>query len=95
MLKIASIQCFSILLCIMFVTGCVSFDNGLSDRSWPVPERPTLSKVHFEPVDGGFFIQERDAIPLADNVDALKAHIDKLEELIKSMQEYYNKRSSN
>jgi len=84
MLKNALIICFSLLIC----SGCTT-TSDTSGMVWPEPPRPDLSEVTFINTDEGFLLTIDEATKLSDNFDELKAHIEKLEILIKTMKEYY------
>ena len=73
-LKIVSIICFSLLLC-----SCQTLDHG---NKFPLPEKPYTEKVEFQEVEGGYFISEEDGRKLANNIDELKAYVEKLEILV-------------
>jgi hypothetical protein len=81
-LKIALIICFSLCFC----GGCISFRSKVE---WPMPQKPELQDVKFVPVENGYIITEEDGLKLANNVDEMKAYIEKLEFLIEKMKKYY------
>jgi outer membrane murein-binding lipoprotein Lpp len=75
--------CFS--LCC--VCGCITTGKG----EFPLPQKPQTQKVNFEQVDNGYFLTNEEAKKLADNVDELKAYIEKLELLVDAMNKHYGK----
>ena len=86
-LKIVLIICFSF---IFFGCRTQNIRSSMYNEVWVLPEKPQLSKVDgFTPVNGGFFIDKENANKLVDNVDEMKAYIEKLELLISKMKEYY------
>ena len=86
-LKPALTICFSIILGFALV-GCITTVNS-TGREWEVPPTPITIPVKFEPMSGGFFLSNQDSTNLANNVDILKAHIEKLELMINTMESYY------
>ena len=91
-MKKDSIICFSLIaFCLVFFAGCISVKpSPVSGKKWEFPPKPKLVKVgNFQPVDGGFYISETNAVSLVNNVDELKAYIEKLETLVEKMKEYY------
>ena len=83
MLKNVLTICFSILL-----VGCVSTRSSFQ---WERPSPPVTHAVEFQERDDGYFLTVEEAKKLADNIDELKAYIEKLEALIEEMEEYYEK----
>ena len=84
-LKTALMICFSVLL---LGNGCASL-RGYDRERWLLPAEPQIKPVKFVPQDDGFFLTKQDSSNLADNIDELKARIDKLEILIVWMCKYY------
>ena len=86
MLKKDLIICFS--LCLAILTfGCATRQDWKAN--WELPLKPQLVSVDFEPMGNGYYVSSNGATNLADNVDELKAYIEKLELLIEKMQKYY------
>jgi hypothetical protein len=83
MLKSVLIICSSLLF-----AGCISLQPKAS-ITWVQPPKPQTEKVEFIAQRGGYFVTDVDSIQLADNIDELKAYIEKLEVLIKEMLKYY------
>jgi len=86
--------CFSIVLICSF--GCSLFSPehdfpSVEKVEWTHPKKPELSKVNFQQVEGGFFLDEKSAETLADNIDELKAYAEKLEVLVETIEEYYER----
>ena len=75
----------------VLTTGCFHTKPNLtSGEKWLLPQNPSIVAINgFEPVDGGFYVSSTNAVKLANNVDEMKAYIEKLEQLIKKMKEYY------
>ena len=78
-----------------FLAGCISVPSQYGGEEWPMPSQP-ISKTHvITPVakaiieDDGFYISRENAGNLVDNINELKAYIEKLEVLIKEMKDYY------
>ena len=91
-MKNVSITCFSLIFaCSVLTIGCIHTSlNLVGGESWQLPQGPQLTSINgFEPTDGGFYISKTNAVTLANNVDEMKAYIDKLEQLIDKMKEYY------
>jgi len=91
-LKNVSTTCSSIVIvCLLLVTGCTNLrPNSVSAKKWPMPPKPSLVKIdEFKRIGEGFYISETNAVKLANNVDELKAYIEKLEGLIEKIKEYY------
>ena len=59
--------------------GCQTIDHG---NKFPLPEKTYTEKIEFHEVEGGYFIYEEDGRKLANNIDELKAYIEKLEILV-------------
>ena len=89
MSKIALIICFSVLL-----SGCSTFYPTFKEK-WTLPPQPKIEKIKIEKAKGnlvyfdGFYLTTEDATKIANNVDELKAYIQKLEILVKEMAKYY------
>ena len=58
------------------------------DDAPPPLSATTYRKVRFEEVDNGLFLSTKESKKLADNIDELKAYIEKLEILIKHMENH-------
>jgi hypothetical protein len=80
------IICFSLCLVVLTV-GCATRQDRKAN--WELPPKPQLVSVDFEPMRDGYYVSVDGATNLADNVDELKAYIEKLELLIEKMQKYY------
>ena len=86
-MKIVLIICLTSLL-----AGCSTFSG--KDK-WPSPVKPISKSVEVIPVpeadikNDGFYLNREDAHNLADNVEELKAYVEKLEAQIKKMKKYY------
>ena len=74
-------------------TGCFSTSQDIYTQdfeTWDLPPKPILEKVNFVPTeDGNFIVASSDAEKLANNIDELKAYIEKMELLIDKMKDYY------
>lgn len=87
--KIALIICFS------FLSGCSIFTPSFKE-TWELPPKPKTQKLNIEKVKpdfiylDGFYMSQQEAKKLADNVDELKAYIEKMEILVREMSKYYN-----
>jgi len=83
--------CFSLILA--FNVGCSTL-NG-SNNKWPTPIRPSKLPVELIPMaevpyeDTGYYLSNKDALNLVENVEDLKAYIEKLEVQIRTMKKYY------
>jgi len=94
-LKNVLITCFSLSLVLVLSSGCLTLNSG--SNKWPIPERPSklpveiipIAEVKDGPINTGFYLSSKDARNLVDNVDELKAYVEKLEALIKKMKKYY------
>ncbi len=90
-MRSALIICFSLGLILSY--GCSTVRNGR--EQWPNPSLAQALPVEIIPmkdaqgISAGFWISNKDAKNLVDNVDELKAYIEKLEVQIKKMKEYY------
>ena len=90
-LKNVLIICFSLIL--FFCFGCSIIH--VRDNKWETPQYPKSLPVEVVPmnrvlgISDGFWISPQHASNLVDNVDALKAHIEKLEAQIETMKKYY------
>jgi hypothetical protein len=66
-------------------------------EQWQLPSSPKVLPVKIVPMEKvqgisvGFWISDKDAQNLANNVDELKAYIQKLEIQIEKMEEYYGR----
>ena len=67
----------------LFLTSCSTLN---SNKDYPLPEKPVLVKVKFIPTSNGHYLTKEEATNLANNIDELKAYIEKLETLIEKMQ---------
>jgi len=85
--KTVSIICFSVLLSGCY--GCSTFYPTLKEQ-WTLPPKPKTEKVKIDKINNGFYLTANDAKKMADNVDELKAYIEKLEILVREMAKYYN-----
>lgn len=78
---------------LIFLSGCATTNFG--GEKWKMPNGPEMLPVSAIPIpcakveDGGYYLSEKDAENLADNVDELKAHVKKLNVLIRKMKKYY------
>lgn len=83
------------LISLLFVCGCKTPFFSRSSN-WPEPEKPEHAKVIFYspnevPLEeGSLILTPENAANLADNLDNMRAYIEKLELLIKEMKDYYN-----
>jgi len=83
--KIALIICLSNILAL---TSCHSLRG---QKTWDLPPKPNLKTITFEQIakvknpTNGFFLSNEQAVSLANNIDELKAYIEKLELLIKTI----------
>ncbi len=72
-------------------SGCITVDK----KCWTVPEKPDLKKVEFIPINNanieknGYYLSYTNAMMLANNVDELKAYIEKLEVLTDMIIKHY------
>lgn len=91
MYKTVSIIC-SISLIITYCS-CSNLLNQ-SNSEWDLPEKPLMKLVSIDPIKyaivekNGFYIKHDEAENLAYNIEELKAYIEKLEALIKKMQNH-------
>jgi len=77
--------CFS---CFLLV-GCITVDPV--SKAWEKPEKPELSKVHFERSGDNLYLDIENSRKLNDNLLEMKAYQKKLEFLIDEMLRYYTK----
>ena len=77
-------------LVLMSMTSCSTFHRNTVASAFPMPPKPRLYHVEFMPQQGGYFLSSSNANLLIRNVDELKAYGEKLEVVIKAMNEYYN-----
>lgn len=89
---------FSLVIFVIFLllTGCATFrSNG---EKWTIPSEPEMKSVEVVPVKevqieyDGFYLTREHATNLVNNIDELKAYIEKLKLLIKKMEKYYGSR---
>jgi hypothetical protein len=83
------IICSSILL----FAGCST--TNYNNKYWSIPTKPNLKHVEIIPVSkaniekNGYYLSYTNAIYLADNIDELKAYIQKLEVLSDTIIKHY------
>lgn len=78
------------------MSGCLT--SQFKGETWPFPPAPNLKEVSIVPIkevdmdniDGGSYLSNEDALNLTDNIDEIKAYVEKLESLINKMKDYYN-----
>jgi hypothetical protein len=69
------------------LSGCSTFHSGSeSGIKWSRPTKPVLNKVKFDTALNGYFLSYTNATILANNIDELKAYIQKLEVLVDAME---------
>ena len=84
--------CFSLLF--LLLTGCAHTASTFSPE-WQLPPSPETTHIEFVEVkdsaefEDGWYLSEKEAKDLANNVDELKAYIKKLEVLVEKMQDHY------
>ena len=84
------------LVVFLLLTGCATFRGD--GEKWIIPSKPEMKPVEVVPIKevqieyDGFYLTREHATNLVDNVDELKAYIEKLKMLIKKMEEYYGLR---
>lgn len=72
--------------------GCITLRRG---DEWISPPKPSTNPVVIVAIKeadiqaDGFYLDRQSAIYLAENIDALKAYVKKLELKIEKMNEYY------
>ena len=71
------------------MSSCRTTDIKIDGEKWPLPNQPKLNRVQITPKWSGFYLEAEDAEHLADNIDSLKAYIEKLETLLSEIQDYY------
>ena len=86
-LTICSNVCLFIFL--LLCSGCLTIFGPSTKEEWPLPDKPSFKQVHYETVENGILLSEKDASILVDNIDELKAYVLKLEALIEEMKKYY------
>lgn len=81
---------------LLLLTGCSSFEFNYGKEKWPMPSKFEVKPVVATPIEevqiddaDGFYISNEHAANLVDNIDELKAYIEKLELLVKKMKKYY------
>lgn len=75
------------------LSGCGTFDAITPTRmAWPLPDKPETKHVVFVKTDTGYSLTPEEAKKLADNIDEMKAYIQKLETLVDGMKRYYDAR---
>ena len=84
-LKIVLMICLSSSLTGCFTTGLVS-----TQATFTTPIKPKLAPVSFVHQNNGFFMEEKDATNLANNVEEMKAYEKKLELWVSEMARFYN-----
>jgi len=77
------------LILISSLTGCITFKKAKNE--WPLPPEPISNPVKFQPTFRGYFITNKDATNLVNNIEDQKAYIEKLKLLINEMNQYYGK----
>jgi len=76
------------------LSGCLT--SQFKGETWPFPPAPNLKEVSIVPIkevdnyDEGFYLSNKDAVNLTDNIDEIKAYTEKIEALINKMKDYYN-----
>jgi len=89
-----SINVLKIYFSLFFLLICGCFSTH-SSCTWPIPVKPETKSVEIVLIkdakiqDDGYYINRESAYNLANNVDSLKAYIEKMEFLIKEMVKYY------
>jgi len=73
----------------MFLGGCI-LPSQFGGEKWDLPSKPDIKQISIAPVDDGYFMNREQAANLVDNVDELKAYVEKLEALVEKMKDYYN-----
>jgi hypothetical protein len=69
------------------IVGC---RTPTAQITWPMPPKPTVYPVKFEPRDNGLYLNEESSKNLLKNVNEMDAYTEKLEALIESMKSYYD-----
>lgn len=83
-----------LIICLIsiFCAGCATF-NG--KEQWSSVVKPVPKDVIIIPIpeakieESGFYMSRKDAYNLVNNVDELKAYVEKLEIQVKQMKKYY------
>ena len=89
----SALKIYFSLVVFCLLSGCTTFNYG--GERWPSPPKPQVKPVLILPIkdanikDSGFYLSSECATNLVDNVDELKAYIEKLEIMIKEMKKYY------
>jgi len=88
----------SVLVVLVVLTGCSTMPNKTAHH-WPLPVQPKIEHTKIMPLKevdvnlileaNGYYISKNDALNLVNNVDELKAYIQKLEALINNMSQFY------
>lgn len=94
--KMTLIKDLMIYSSIIALTGCSTINTGdTGNKYWSVPSKPNLKHVEIIPVNNakieknGYYLSYTNAIYLADNIDELKAYINKLEILSDTIIKHY------
>jgi len=87
--------CSSIILFMLAGCSTINTNNTNTTKYWTVPSKPNLKHVEIICVDkakieqDGYYLSYTNAIYLTDNIDELKAYIQKLEVLSDMIIKHY------
>jgi len=89
-LKIVSIICLS--LSAVFLLGCSTFSGYKG--SWSVPAKPQIAPIQWgtmtQDTNTFYFLSKDQALQLVNNIDEMKAYMEKMTLLVGKMAEFYN-----
>jgi hypothetical protein len=95
MTLISALKIFSSLLLIL-LAGCLTFSDPAETKNvWIIPVKPKTKPVEIIPVseakveNSGYYMSKDSAKNLADNIDELKAYIQKMDVLVEAVTKYH------
>lgn len=95
MTSINALKIFSSLLLIL-LAGCLTFSKPVETKNvWIIPVKPKtkpveiISVVEAKVENSGYYMTKDSAKNLADNIDELKAYIQKLDILVEAVTKYH------
>jgi hypothetical protein len=69
------------------LTGCITTNEY--QIVWPIPSHPKVIPIPFAKQENGYFITEKNAIDLVNNIDEMEAYEKKMELLVETMAKFY------